>query len=81
VADYGINRDHEVSADATDLKQRKSGFPNHRFKFQKRRRTVKHGIIADKIPVTQASALRVAADTPAIAQALFSLTAGLNRFL
>ncbi len=38
-------------------------------------------IIAEKIPVTQANALRVAVDTPAIAQALFSLTAGLNRFL
>jgi hypothetical protein len=32
--DYGINRDYEVSADATDLKQKKSDL--HRFKFQKR---------------------------------------------
>jgi hypothetical protein len=33
--DYGINRDYEVSADATDLKQKKSGLQSP-LQFQKR---------------------------------------------
>jgi hypothetical protein len=68
--DYGINRDNEVSADATDLKQKKSGLqsllqvPQTQAASQMSCETRNH---SEKIPVTQASALRVAADTPAIA--------------
>ncbi len=57
--DYGINRDYEVSADATDLKQQKSGLqsqlqvPETRSASQMSCETVNH---SEKIPVTQASA-------------------------
>ena len=67
--DNGINRDYEVSADATDLKK-KSGLqsplqvPETQSASEMSCETRNH---SEKIPVTQASALRVAADTPAIA--------------
>ena len=65
-----MNGDYEVSADATDLKQKKSGLqsplqvPETQSASQMSCETRNH---SEKIPVTQASALRVAADTPAIA--------------
>lgn len=68
--DYGINRDYEVSVDATDLKQKKSGLqsllqvPETQAASQMSCETRNH---SRENSCHAGEYLRVAADTPAIA--------------
>ena len=68
--DYGINRDYEVSADATDLKQKKSGLqsrlqvPETQSASQMSCETRNH---SRENSYHAGECLRVTADTPAIA--------------